>query len=122
MRIAFSTEGKKGLESLMCHHFGRCPHYVLINIEDSYITEIKAIDNPFYQKQKHGMMPKFIKEQGVEVMITVGMGQKAIELFSQFGIQVATGAIGTARMALNLYLDGKLESAISCKESVENGH
>jgi predicted Fe-Mo cluster-binding NifX family protein len=122
MRIAISTEEKNGLDSSISYHFGRCPHYVLIDLEGVSIAEVKAIDNPYYQKHKPGMIPEFIKEQGVEVMISGGMGQRAIDFFDQFGIQVATGAVGNVRITLGLYLDGKLESATPCRKSVEHGH
>jgi len=121
MRIAISTEEKNGLGSSISHHFGRCPYYVLVDMEGVCIAEVKAIVNPYHQQHKPGMVPEFIKEQGVDVMICGRMGRRAIDFFDQFGIQVATGAVGNVRIALELYLDGKLHGAIPCRESVEHG-
>ena len=122
MRIAISTEEKNGLDSSISHHFGRCPHYVLVDMEGVSIAEVKAIDNPYHHQHKPGMVPEFIKEQGVEVMISGGMGRRAIDFFDQMGIQVATGAVANVRVTLELYLDGKLQDATPCRESIEHGH
>ena len=122
MRIAISTEDKIGLDSSISHHFGRCPYYVLVDLEGVSINEVKAIDNPYFYQHKPGMVPDFIKEQGVDVMISGGMGRRAIDFFDQFGIQVATGAVGNVRITLELYLDGKLQGASPCRESIEHGH
>ena len=122
MKIAISTEDKNGLDSSISHHFGRCPHYALVDLDGVSITEVKDIDNPYFRHHKPGMVPEFIKEQGVEVMISGGMGRRAIDFFDQFGIQVATGAVGNVRITLELYLDGKLQAATPCRESVEHSH
>jgi len=122
MKIAISTEEKNGLDSPISHHFGRCPYYVLVDMEGVSIATVTSIENPYFQQHKPGMVPEFIKNQGVDVMISGGMGRRAIDFFDQFGIQVATGAVGNVRMTLELYMDGKLQGATPCRESVEHGH
>jgi len=37
MKIAISTEDKNGLDSLVSHHFGRCPCYVFVEVEDQKV-------------------------------------------------------------------------------------
>ena len=122
MKIAISTEEKNGLDSSISHHFGRCPYYVLIDLEGVSIAEVTSVENPYFQQHKPGMVPEYIRDLGVDVMISGGMGRRAIDFFDQFGIQVATGAVGNVRMTLELYLDGKLKSATPCRESIEHGH
>jgi predicted Fe-Mo cluster-binding NifX family protein len=56
------------------------------------------------------------------VMLSGGMGGRAIQFFEQAGIKAATGASGTIRQALESYLGGKLSEAAPCDESVEHGH
>jgi predicted Fe-Mo cluster-binding NifX family protein len=68
------------------------------------------------------MVPSFINDQGAEVMISGGMGRRAIAFFEQYGIQTATGASGTTRMALESYLNGTLSAAAPCRESIEHAH
>jgi predicted Fe-Mo cluster-binding NifX family protein len=120
MKIAISSEENKGLDSQVSHHFGRCPYYVLLVVDCEEVQEVKTIANPFYSQHQPGQVPGFIHEQGVEVMISGGMGRRAIDFFDQYGIEVATGAEGTARSTLERFLKGELNDAQPCRESVEH--
>lgn len=122
MRIAISSDNNQGLKSPVSHHFGRCAFYTLIDLEDSKVAHVRALENPFAQNHTPGRVPQFIKEQGVDVMVSGGMGRRAISFFEQFEIQVATGAVGTVEEALGKYLAGELTGADPCRESVEHAH
>lgn len=122
MRIAISAENAQGLDSSVAHHFGRCPYFALVDLEEKEIQGCQVIENPFFASHQPGQVPGFIKEQGVDVMISGGMGGRAIQFFSQFEIETATGAQGTVREVVEGYLGGSLKSASPCKESVEHGH
>ena len=122
MRIAVSVEINNELESVVAHHFGRCPYFAIVDLEDRDIKSVEVIDNPFYNGHQPGQVPGFINEQKANVMLSGGMGGRAIQFFQQFGIQAATGASGTVRQALESYLGGELTGAAPCKESVEHGH
>jgi predicted Fe-Mo cluster-binding NifX family protein len=121
MRIAISAEDERGLDSTISHHFGRCPFFVLVDLEDTQIKEAQAIPNPFYAAHQPGQVPAFINSQEADVMLAGGMGAKAISFFEQHGIRTVTGAQGTVRSALEDYLGGGLQDAAPCHESVEHG-
>ncbi len=73
-----------------------------------------SIPNPGH---KPGFLPVFLHEQGVNVIISGGMGAAAVDLFNQQGIQVVVGAQGDAREAAQAYLEGELISTGSiCHE------
>jgi len=114
MRIAVSAESDHGLESVVSPHFGRCPCYVLADVEDGQVRGVRVIENPYYGQHVPGQVPAFIRSQGVDVMLTGGMGGRAIALFEEYGIEVATGAQGTVRRALESYLSGRLQGAEPC--------
>ncbi|MBC8507799.1 MAG: NifB/NifX family molybdenum-iron cluster-binding protein [Chloroflexi bacterium] len=122
MRIAISAETNNGLDSVVAHHFGRCPFFALVDVDGKEIKEVEVIPNPFYSGHQPGQVPGFIKEQNADVMLSGGMGGRAIQFFQQFNIQTATGASGTVQNALESYLGGNLSGAAPCKESVEHGH
>ena len=122
MRIAVSVDEGKGLESVVSHHFGRCPYYVLADVEDRAIKAVTTVANPFYQQHEPGQVPGFIHEQGANVIITGGMGRRAITFFQQFDIVPVTGAFGTVTAVLENYLNGGLEGAQPCRESIEHAH
>lgn len=122
MRIAVSSESKNGLDGIVAEHFGRCPAFVLVDVEKGVIGAVTSIDNPFYPNHEPGQVPNFIAAQGARVMVTGGMGGRAIMFFQQAGIEAVTGASGTVRQAVEAYLGGRLQSAAPCRESVEHGH
>jgi len=121
MRIAFSCDDNRGLEGVMSHHFGRCPYYSFVNMEDGQVKGVEVMPNPYYGQHAPGVVPEFIHRQGAEVMITGGMGSRAVASFDQFGVQVVTGASGSVRYALERYLSGELTGAEPCGESQRHG-
>ncbi len=122
MRIAVSADTKNGLDSIVSSHFGRCPYFVLVDLEGRQVTGIREVDNPYYGNHQPGQVPALIFSLGANVMLTGGMGGRAILFFHQHGIEGVTGACGTVRQAVEGYLDGNLHSAAPCQESREHGH
>lgn len=122
MRVAVSADGDNGLDSVVHPHFGRCPYFVLVDLEGPEVKGINAVSNPYYGHHQPGQVPGFIQSQGASVMLSGGMGRRAIAFFEQLGIQAATGAAGTVRRALEHYLRGELQGAEPCRESIEHAH
>jgi predicted Fe-Mo cluster-binding NifX family protein len=122
MRIAVSVEDKRDLDSAVAHHFGRCPFFALVDVNGNEVQSIQVVENPYYHGHQPGQVPGFIHTQEVDVMLSGGMGGRAIQFFEQYGIKTATGATGTVRSALESYLGGELSGAAPCKESVDHGH
>jgi len=121
-KIAVSAAEDNGLDSVVSPHFGRCPYFVLVDLEEGEIRTTRAIPNPYYGQHQPGQVPGFVHSQQVDVMLTGGMGGRAIAFFEQYGIEAATGATGTVRHALEQYVGHQLQAAEPCHESVEHGH
>jgi len=122
MRIAISVETNDGLDSIVAHHFGRCPYFAIVDLDADDVKSVAVIANPFFGNHQPGQVPGFIHQQEADVMISGGMGGRAIQFFQEFGINSATGATGTAQTAVESYLNGQLSGAAPCRESVEHGH
>ena len=122
MRIAVSADNNRGLDSVVSPHFGRCPYFVMVDVEGNDIAAVNAVDNPYYAAHSPGQVPGFIKTQGAAVMLSGGMGSRAVEFFEQYGIEPASGARGTVRQAVQNYLSGRLRGAAPCTESEEHHH
>ncbi len=122
MRVAISADDATGLHSVVSPHFGRCPYYVLVDVEDGQVRQVQVVQNPYYAQHAPGVVPQFIHQQGADVMLTGGMGGRAIAFFEQYGIEPVTGASGTVRHALEQYLRGALRGAGACRESLAHGH
>ena len=121
IRVAVSADDSNGLDSVVAPHFGRCPYYILAELEGSQVKRVEAVPNPYYGRHAPGQVPTFINEQGVDVMLTGGMGMRAIGFFQQYGIEAVTGASGTVRYALEQYLGGRLQGAEPCRDSHSHG-
>ena len=122
MRIAVSADSKQGIDSVVSPHFGRCPHFVLVDLDGDNVGEVREVDNPYYGNHEPGQVPGFIDSLGANVMLTGGMGGRAIMFFEQYGIEGVTGAYGTVRQSVERYLGGQLKGAAPCAESQEHGH
>jgi predicted Fe-Mo cluster-binding NifX family protein len=122
MRIAISADDGNGLDSVVSPHFGRCPYFVLVDLDGQEVKAVNAVNNPFYGNHRPGQVPALISSYGVDVMLTGGMGGRAISYFGEFGIQPVTGAAGTVRQSLEGFLGGALQGAAPCRESVQHAH
>lgn len=86
MRIAISTDG-----NYVSEHFGRCPVFTILDIEDGKTVNRKSIDNPGHSP---GLIPQFLNNEGVKLIVCGGMGARAMGFFEQFGIEAMTGISG----------------------------
>ena len=86
MKVAISTDG-----AIVSAHFGRCPSFTLVDIEDGKATKVEVIDNPGHEP---GFLPEFLKKKGVNHIIAGGMGQRALMLFEQNAIKPILGISG----------------------------
>lgn len=70
-------------------HFGHCKYFIFINVEGSeIISEEKVVPPP----HEPGLLPKWLADKGATDIVAGGMGQKAIQLFNQFGVNAFVGA------------------------------
>ena len=109
LKIAVASSGSDATE-----HFGHCELFLIFSICDKKIVSREAIPNPGH---KPGFLPNYLADQGVNVIMSGGMGSSAIDLFNQHDIEVVTGVSGDAESAVNAYLAGDLKSTGSiCHE------
>jgi len=120
MKIAIASDDNKGLQSRVAQHFGRCPYYIFVELEGDEAKEINTVENPYHAVHEAGMVPAFIHQQQADVMIAGGMGRRAIQFFSEYGIKTATGAAGTVEEALHAYQQGYLADDSACQESIDH--
>lgn len=118
--IAIAAEDDQGLAGEVSHHFGRCPCYVLAEVEGGKLIKSRVQVNPHYSSHQPGQMPAYIRDLGADVILAGGMGPMAINLFQQFGIEVATGAVGNVGRVLDAYLAGQVSGIVPCAHDHED--
>ena len=114
-RISFPTSDKVTVDE----HFGHCKEFVVYTIEENEVKEVKYVIPP---EHTPGSFPRFLGEQGVDVIITGGMGAMAVNLFKQQDIDVVLGAKGRIDVNLSEYLGGFLTSKGSMCEHDAHSH
>lgn len=88
-------------------HFGHCKFFVVITVEENKIVLEEKIVPPPHEP---GLLPKWLAEKGVTDIIAGGMGQKAIQLFNQDGVNAFVGAPALSAHELT---EGFLNSSLS---------
>jgi predicted Fe-Mo cluster-binding NifX family protein len=113
-RIAVAAEDDRGFDGQVSAHFGRCPYYVLVEANGGTVAGSRVVANPYFDLHRPGVMPRFIRDMGADVIIAGGMGPRAIGMFHGFGIDVATGATGSVEEVLGAYLRGEHQGVVPC--------
>ncbi len=105
MKIAIPLANGK-----LCMHFGHCEQFALIDVDEAAKT-IGSLSTVTPPPHEPGVLPRWLHEQGANVIIAGGMGQRAQALFAQNGIRVVVGAAGEdpARV-VRAYMNGTLET------------
>jgi len=111
MRIAIACENGQ-----VAQHFGKCPEYVLFDVEGGKVEVRSLLTNPGHEP---GVLPGFLASHGVNCIIAGGMGPRAIGLFNQNRVDVVTGAVGAVDEVIVKYLDGSLDLGESACEHHE---
>ncbi len=89
-------------------HFGHCEQFAVIDV-DAEAKEIKGKELLTPPGHEPGVLPKWLSEQSVKLIIAGGMGQRAQGLFTQNGIEVMVGAPdGDPDELVLQYLNGQL--------------
>ena len=115
MRIAISTDG-----DFVSAHFGRCPHFTIVDIENGELTNKEVVPNPGHQP---GFIPQFLHEKGVGCIIAGGMGMRATGFFDEFGIKAIVGVSGKIDDVIEQIKNNTLQGGESlCKPGSGKGY
>ncbi len=114
MRIAISTDG-----DYVAQHFGRCPTYTFVDIEDGQLVKLTEEANPGHEP---GNIPRFLHEKGAKIVVCGGMGMRAQGFFNEFGIKTLVGIAGTIAETIEELKAGTLAGGESfCRPGAGKG-
>lgn len=105
MKIAIPlAEGKLTL------HFGHCQLFAFIDI-DPEAKKITGREDVVPPPHEPGLLPVWMNEHNVNMIIAGGMGQRAHQLFMQKNIEVIAGApIEDPEKLVEAYMAGTLQT------------
>ncbi len=97
------------LDGRLSSHFGHCSEVTLLDVDQaSGVLTKRIIPAPPHEP---GRFPAWLREQGADMVIAGGMGQRALQLFTASGIQVILGApCAPAEVVVQAWLEGRLKS------------
>ena len=103
MKIGIPTENDK-----LCSHFGHCEYFTVFTVENNEITFTEKVQTPTHTP---GAYPKLLADNGVQVVLAGGMGQKAQDIFAANNIKTFVGIEGgNVEDLVKDYLAGKIVS------------
>lgn len=115
MRIAISTDGK-----YVSPHFGRCPSFTLVDIEDGKAGRREEVENPGHSP---GFIPQFLHDKGAGTIVCGGMGARATGFFEELGMEMITGVDGRIDEVIQKLEKGMLEGGESlCTPGAGRGY
>jgi predicted Fe-Mo cluster-binding NifX family protein len=105
MKIAIPTaEGKLAM------HFGHCQTFEILTVDPDTKT-ISNRESKTPPPHEPGVLPAWLGEQKVNIIIAGGMGSRAQQLFAQNNIQVVVGApAASSEELVNAWMNGTLTS------------
>lgn len=95
---------------MLCQHFGHCEQFVFVDVDLATRQILKSeVKTP--PPHKPGVLPKWLHEERVHIVLAGGMGTRAQSLFEQNGVQVVTGAaVGRAEDIVLAHVKGELRT------------
>lgn len=109
MRVAIPVAAGK-----LAAHFGHCETFALLDIELQQ-RQLSGRQDVAAPPHEPGLLPPWLAEQGVEMIIAGGMGQRAQDLFLQNGITVYVGAPAVEpELLVQHFMTGSLSLGSNC--------
>lgn len=100
-------------------HFGHCEYFTVLTTEGSKILHQEIVPSPAGCGCKSNIA-SVLAELGVTVMLAGNMGDGAVNVLSNFGIEVIRGCAGSVNDVALAWLTGTLaDSGNSCHD---HGH
>ena len=106
IRIAVSASGKN-LDSPIDPRFGRCEQFLIVETETMKVY-VLSNESTMASGGAGIQAAQTVANAGVKAVITGNVGPNAFRTLSAAGIQVFTGATGTAQEAIENFKNGKL--------------
>jgi predicted Fe-Mo cluster-binding NifX family protein len=100
-------------------HFGGAEAFGLFEVDEKNRTILSQTFAPAPEHER-GAFPRWLREQGADVILAGGMGPRALQMFEHYGIQVVAGVAGdTPEAVVQAFLSGTLAAT---GEPCSGGH
>ena len=107
VKIVIPVEEASG-ETLSAH-FGRAPYFAWYVVESGQVMETGVVPNDSEHFGGMGSPPEKIRSLGGEVVVSQGMGMKAIQMFQSFNIAALQATNPRSLDNVDAFIRGELQ-------------
>ena len=94
---------------ILSDHFGRAPYFAWFDLQEGKVAERGLVPNDSDHFGGVGSPPERIAKLDPNVVITKGMGMRAIKIFQEMGVAVLQGKAPTTNENIALFVGDELE-------------
>jgi len=110
MLIAVPSDAPGGLDATIAEHFGHCDAFTLVHVEDGAPGPVRVLENGGHDHNGCMTPVSLLKAEGVDVLVSGGMGRRPLAGFQSVGIMVyAKAEARTVRDGIQLVLEERAE-------------
>jgi len=109
-------------EDMINQHYGKSKSFEIITIEGNKVIQTKELSAQSLE-HNHGGLAGLLKEEGVNLIITGGIGQGALDSLKEEKFEIIRGISGKIEDIIKLYLKGELKDKnVVCNHDHEDHH
>ena len=94
MRLLIPVNQDNGKESTVCDHFGHAPFFI---IYDTDTKSMSSFENKLDHSNDKSSPVDQIMVHNIDMLYTMGVGQRAIDLFKEKNVRLKTGKYQTVK-------------------------
>jgi len=112
MKVLFPSQDAS-MDSKMSPVFGRCPYFMVVEIENGSIVGSTPVPNEAVSQQGGAGIAaaQAAHELGVSIIVAGTVGPKAFDALKSLGIEVYESVSGTVQDNADAFLQGQLPKA-----------
>lgn len=108
MKIAVPSEVPGGLEATVSQHFGHCPVFTMVSLDNGQVQNVEIMPNVPHQQGGCLAPVNALKDAGAQALVAGGMGMRPLAGFQSVGIEVFFNeGAPTVADAIRLVSEGK---------------
>ena len=110
MRLVIPVLNDNNLNAHLSEHFGRAPYFLVLDLDETgCISDQRTITNVSEHFGGVGRPPDRILQLRPNVLITYGMGPRALNIFQNARVAVLKANANTVRNVITAYNNDELE-------------
>lgn len=106
-RVLIAASDNRGREATVCDHFGHAPYFAV------YDNTLRFLENQLDHNTERSPVQQLVEWLGPDVVVVKGIGQRAIRLFGEYGVELRKAGYETVGEVLD-NIQGLSEEVTDC--------